>query len=488
MGSARAGSSPAFPTNNKRADNKEGKLKIKTKELDNCEIQINVEVDQEKLEASKKLSARRMAKKINIPGFRKGKAPYSVISQHIGEGAITENAIEALGQEVYKEAIEQTEIQPFAPGTLVDCDLGKKTKFVFNIPIEPTVDLGNYKSVRIPYEEVNITDEAIDESIEHLRNEHALLEPIEQPAKLGDVIILDIKGVLNEDTSENNVLVEENDFDLLLDEKSEWPMEGFIDELIDISIDDTRSFELVFSKDYHNEELASKTVKWDVKCKSCKSRTLPELDDDFAKLVSEEYQTVLDLRVAVRKQLELSAITEKDKEHRNLVVEEMVKQCIIKFPPIMLENRIKELIQEQDRQLQSRGMTLEDYLKIQNQTEDELTEELKPNAIKQLQSSLMLSEIVKIENIEVEDDEIDKAIEKTSSSFGESAEQIKEMLQKGNGRRSIELDLISDKVLNKLQSIAKGEPNNTSEIATKDNKDHTEKIQEPSEQESSEEK
>ena len=192
-------------------------------------------------------------------------------------------------------------------------------------------------------------------------------------------------------------------------------------------------------------------------CTSCKSRTLPELNDGFAELVSEEYKTLLDLRIAVRKQLENSAITQQDREYRSAVVEEILKKCTISYPSIMLQERIKELAQEQERRLKSQGITLEDYLKIESQTEAEFIEALKPEATKQLHSSLMLSEVVKIEKIEVNDVEIEEAIEKTSLPFGESADKVREMLRKDSGRRSLELDLISDKALNRLQNIAKGD-------------------------------
>jgi trigger factor len=432
-------------------------LKISTNELETCEIQMVVELETDILIAAKASAARRLARKINIPGFRKGKAPYSVILQHVGDDAVTENAIEELGQQVYKEALEQTELEPFAPGNLVDVTLDDTPLLTFKVPLPPQVDMGDYKSVRVPYEPVEISDTAITESMEHLRSEHALLEPIERPAQLGDVITIDARGILDDDTEEENVLIEETNLDVLLEAESEWPMAGFAQKLEGINIDENRNFDISFSPEYDNEKLAGKKVVWNTTCTSCKSRTLPELNDGFAELVSEEYKTLLDLRIAVRKQLEESATLQQDREHRNIVVEEVLQKCTIDYPPIMLQERIQELIKEQDRQLRSRGITLEDYLKIENQTEEEYVEELKPDAIRQLCSSLMLSELVKVENIEVDADEIDTAIEKTSMPFGDEAEKIREMLQKDSGRRSLELDLLSDKALARLQNIAKGD-------------------------------
>ena len=458
MGLARAGSSPAFPTNEKPyKDYKVDQLKISTNELENCEVEMTVELESGRLIAAKNAAARKLAKRINIPGFRKGKAPYSVILQHVGDDTLTENAIEELGQQVYKEALEQSDLDPFAPGNLVDVKIEDNPVLTFKVPLPPKVDLGDYKSVRVSYETVEISDEAVSESMEHLRSEHALLEPIDRPSQLGDVITIDARGILDDDNEEENVLVDETNFDVLLESESEWPMAGFTQELEGMSIDESREFEITFSSKYDNQNLAGKTVSWNVTCTSCKSRTLPELNDGFAELVSEEYKTLLDLRIAVRKQLENSAITQQDREYRSAVVEEILKKCTISYPSIMLQERIKELVQEQERRLKSQGITLEDYLKIESQTEAEFIEALTPEATKQLHSSLMLSEIVKIEKIEVDDVEIEEAIEKTSLPFGESADKVREMLRKDSGRRSLELDLISDKALNRLQNIAKSD-------------------------------
>ncbi len=466
MGLARAGSSPAFPTNEKPyKDYKVDQLKISTNELEDCEVEMTVELESGRLTAAKNAAARKLARRINIPGFRKGKAPYSVILQHVGDETVTENAIEELGQQVYKEALEQSEIDPFAPGNLVDVKLEEDPVLTFKVPLPPKVDLGEYSSVRVPYEAIEISDEAVSESMEHLRAEHALLEPIDRPAQFGDVITIDARGILDDDNEEENILVDETDFDILLDSESEWPMAGFVQEVEGMIIDDSRDFEIKFSTKYDNEQLAGKNVLWNVTCKSAKSRTLPELNDNFAALVSEEYKTLLDLRIAVRKQLEHSATLQQDREHRNAVIEEVLKKCTISYPSIMIQERIQELVKDQDRRLKSQGLTLEDYLKIEDQTEEEYIAALEPEAAKQLQSSLMLSELVKVEKIEVDDDEINEAIEKTSLQFGESAEKIREMLRKDSGRRSLELDLISDKALNKLQAIAKGE---TIELAESD--------------------
>ena len=454
MGLARAGSSPAFPI----CYHERGvQLKVTTNLLDNCEVQMIVELETERLDRAKGAAARRLARRVSIPGFRKGKAPYSVILQHLGEDRIVENAVDDLGQEVYKEALEKTEINPFAPGNLVDASLEKKPTFTFNVPVAPNVDLCDYRSVRLDYHPVEVEDKAVDDTMGQIQAKHAVLEPIERPSELGDVITINAYGTLNPGKENSESLADEKDIDLLLDEQSEWPMPGMTEKIVGMEIDETREFQLHFPEDYDNNDLAGKQVHWSISCTNAKSRTLPEMNDEFAALLSAEYKTLLELRVAVREQLEQAATKQKSQEYRGEIIGAILEGSNIAFPPIMLRERVNNLLREQEGALQSRGLTLLDYLKIEDKTEEEYRAEIEPDAILQLQRSLILTEIVETEGLKVDDKQVDEQIEKTSATFGDSADKIREMLSKENGRKSVELDLLTEMALERLEAIAKGE-------------------------------
>ena len=430
---------------------------MKTKQLDSCEMQLIVELEAVQLDQAKNVAARKLAGRVNIPGFRKGKAPYNVVLQHLGEDRILENAVEDLGQRVYKDALEQTELNPFAPGNLVDASLEKTPTFTFKVPLSPSIDLGDYRSVRVQYEPVEIADEAIEEAMGHLQAEHAVLEPIERPAQLGDVLTIDVYGTSNRAEEDTEKLADEKDMDLLLEADSEWPMPGMTEHLVGMQLDETREFELNLPEDYANEKLAGQRVQWTVSCKGTKSRTLPKMNDDFAKVVSGEYETLLELRVAVREQLEQAATARKSREYRQEVVEAVLQGCEVSFPPIMLQERVNHLLQEQERALRSRGLTLPDYLNMEGKSEEEYRDEIEPDAIVHLQRSLMLTEVVEVERLEVDNEQVDERIEKTAVTFGDSAEKIRAMLRKGNARRSVELDLLTEMALERLEAIGKGQ-------------------------------
>ncbi|MDP6834839.1 MAG: trigger factor, partial [Candidatus Poseidoniia archaeon] len=329
--------------------------------------------------------------------------------------------------------------------------------FTFTVPLSPSVDLGDYRSVRVQYQPVEIADEAVEEAMGHLQSEHALLEPIERPVQLGDVLTIDAHGVLNHGDEDAEELADEKDIDLLLEAESEWPMPGLTEKLVGMELDETREFELHFPENYGNEILEGRKVQWTISCKGTKSRTLPALNDDFATLVSGEYETLLELRVAVRKQLEQAAKAQKSREYRREVVDAVLQCCEVSFPPILLQDRVNNLVNEQEQALQSRGLTLADYLKMESKSEDEYRAELEPDAITQLQRSLMLTEVVEAERLKLDDKHVDEQIEKTAATFGDSADKIRAMLRKENGRRSVEMDLLTELALGRLEAIGKGE-------------------------------
>jgi trigger factor len=432
-------------------------LKVKTNQLESCEVQLIIELEAEQLNQAKGAAARRLARRVNIPGFRKGKAPYNVILQHVGEDRIVENAVDDLGRRVYKEALAQTELNPFAPGNLVDASLEDTPTFTFNVPLSPSVNLGDYRAVRVKHQPVEVADDAVAEAMGRLQAEHALLEPIKRPAQLGDVLTIDAHGTLNHGDEDAETLADEKDMDLLLEAESEWPMPGLTGKLVGMEIDEIREFELRFPEDYANENLAGQRVHWTINCKGAKSRTLPEMNDEFAVLVSAEHETLLELRVAVREQLEQAATAQKSREYRREVVDAVLQGCEVSFPPIMLRERVNNLVKEQESALRSRGLTLPDYLKVENKSEEEYRAEIEPDAVAQLQRSLMLTEIVEAESLAVDGKQVDEHIEKTAAPFGDSADKIRAMLRKDNGRRSVELDLLTEMALARLEAIGKGE-------------------------------
>ena len=449
-------------------------MKIEQKPLDTCEVELTVEVDAEQLEKAKRAVARRLAQKHSIPGFRKGKAPYEVVLRAVGEGAVMEGAVNELGQDVYKAALEEAKLEPYAPSELAEVKLNPMV-FVFKVPTRPEVDLGAYRSVRLGYTEPDVTEEALNETLERMREHQAVLEPVERAALIGDVIMLDISGVLkppppaapDEPSPENEAasppeppgdefLMDDKDVEVLLQPDLNWPLPGFAEKVVGIAAGDERHFELNFPDNYGNESLRGRLAHFDVKCNSVKSRTLPEWDDELAKSLG-DYESLADLRAKVRDELLELAKRRLDEEYGKSVVDTVVAGTTVKYPPALLAREVDDLVDDLDRRLREQKLTVKEYMKIQKITEEQMRQDLQPHARERLRRSLALSKVIEIEGLTVTEEEVAAHIETATAPFGAQAEQFKTLLNSEPGRRSIRVDLLSRRAVDRVKAIAKGE-------------------------------
>ncbi len=475
-------------------------LKIEQKPLDTCEMELTVEVDAERLDKAKRAAARRLAQKYSIPGFRKGKAPYEIVLHTVGEGTVMEEAADDLWEDAYKAALEETKLEPYAPGRLAEVKLNPMV-FVFKVPTQPEVDLGAYRSVRLGYTEPSVTDEALDETLEHMREHQAVLEPVERAAQIGDVIRLDIAGVLKpppdvpaEPSPENEAasplsppspmadetpisfsssatggmqrggdepagdefLMDDKDVEVLLQPDLNWPLPGFAEKVVAMAVGDVRHFELNFPGDYGNESLRGRLAHFDVKCNSVKSRTVPEWDDELAKSLG-DYDSLADLRAKVRDELLELAKRRMDEEYGKSAVDTVVAGTTVKFPPALLSREVDDLVDDLDRRLREQKLTVKEYLKIQKITEEQMRQDLEPHARERLRRSLALGKVIEVEGLTVTEEEVAAHIETVAAPFGAQAAQFKTLLNSEPGRRSIRVDLLSQRAVDRVKAIAKGE-------------------------------
>jgi trigger factor len=473
-------------------------LKIEKENLEEtCEVKLTVEVDADQIEAAKRIAARKIAQKYNVPGFRKGKAPYEIVLRTFGDAAILEEAIDELGQKIYEQALRESDLDPVAPGALIDMKKEPLT-FVYNVPLRPEIDLGDYRSVRLGFTEPEITDQALEDTLERLRETQAILEPVERPAQLGDVVTVDVSGVAkpaaidgevvadsqpeaptepkpesaeektdaeSEEKTDEHFLMDDKGVDVLLDGKLNWPVPGFADKLVGITIDEERHVDIPFPADYDNESLRGQIGHFDLKCTAIKSRTLPEWDDELAKSLG-DYESLADMRTKVRQALVDVANKRHLDEYSKSVIDIMVAGSKVKYPPVLLGNEVHDMMRDLDMRLREQRMTLDDYMRITDTTHDKMHEELEPRARERLRRSLVLSKIIETEKIEVTDEAIKDRIEAMLISLGESPDKkLKELIKSDNMRRSVRYDLLTEKAVQRAVVIAKGEAASTPETA-----------------------
>lgn len=432
-------------------------MKVETQALEDRQVELTVEVPQDQLRRALQNAARRISQEVKIPGFRPGKAPYGVIANKVGEQSLFEEALDQIGQDVYREALEEAEIEPFAPGTLKEIVSREPLVLRYTVPLSPEIDLGDYRSLRLEYEGTEVDDEAVEEVMEELRQGQALIEPADRAAQMGDVVVVNVEGeLIDGEEGEDTSLVDEENASLLLEEETDWPIPGISDHLVGLEAGQEISVDHTFPEDYRNEDLQSRDAQFHFACLEVKSRMVPEWTDALAQNLG-DFDDLLALRMQVRENLEEQQTNRANSEYRDEVLEAVIEAADISYPPYLLERELEEMVQSLRRRVQQQNLSLQDYLDIEGKSEDELLEELRPQAEGQLLRGLVLGRIVEQEEIEVEEAEIDEAIERILENFGEQGEQMRDSLKSPTTRRQIELDLLTDKAVERLLTIAKGE-------------------------------
>lgn len=467
-------------------------MNIQSERLENHTARFTVELDADRLERAKQDAARRLSKRVNIPGFRKGKIPYRILLNYVGEPAVMEEAVEILGNDIYKEALQESGVEPYGPGELEDFKVEPQPTFTFVVPLQPEVTLNDYRSVRVDYNAPVVEDEDVNRSLKALQDQQALVEESNKPVELGNRVTADIHAeVLPEASAEGEQaaeepadetddaehehehdehaphtpgaepLLHEHDAMLILDEEHNEPAPGFRDALVGAAVGERREFELTYPDNADEyEDLAGRRAKFYVTVKKIETVTLPALNDDLAaRLTAEEEKplTLLELRMRVRENLQKAADQRKKSEYAQQALDKMVEQATISFPDALVNDQIEDYLERLDRDLRQRGLTLDDYMRISGKSREDLYNDYRETAVMNLKRSLVLREVLQTEGVAVEEQTIDEEIERILSQFGEQAEGLRSMFANPNMRNNVRNDLLEQHVLDRIVAIAKGE-------------------------------
>ena len=442
-------------------------MKIQKELLEDHQIQLNVEIDAEPYEKAKHQAARKIAKKVKIPGFRPGKAPYNVILRHVGEGAIVEDAVDILVEDIYPKIIDEAEIQPYGPGSLKNIESLEPPTFEFVIPLAPEVELGDYNALDIPYEVPEVDEEAVTSQIEELRQQQAITEKSENPAKEGDRVFYRVSADRAEvvEGQEANIIPERFNSTIIEvkdEEQNLWPYLGFSRNLIGMSIDDEKDIVYTYPEDHEDEELQGVEAVFHVVVTNVQSVSLPELDDEFAKSAS-DFDTIDELRSSFKENLIEQNQKEYDSTYNDKVLETLVEQSTVKYPPQMLENEKKEIISNLEYRLSQQGITRELYLQIRGISEDQFQDEITPIAEERIKNGLVLAEVAKIEKLEVNQEQLASETGRTMDIItrGMTPKDAKEFQQSSNIwnlMNSIMADMMTQQSMQYIRAIAKGDP------------------------------
>jgi trigger factor len=432
-------------------------LKVTRDKVENSQAFITVEMEPDEMEHGMDSGYRRLVTRANIPGFRKGKAPRAVLERHLGRARLLEEAIDHMIPEAYEKAIKEQAIEPYARPQM---EITQVDPLIFKavVPLVPTVELGDYRSIRMDPEPVEIKDENVDAVIEELRHQHATWEPVERPLEYNDMAVMDING-----TVEDKPYVKKAAAQYQVIKEAISPAPGFPAQVVGMKKEEEKEFVITFPEDYPNKGVAGKEGHFRVKLHEIKEEKLPGLNDDFPALVSSEYKTMAALREEVAKSLKQRAEERVRMAFEEKVIQAAIERAKIEYPPVLVEMEIDRILQEQARQFQMTGRGMDEYLRSVNKTPEQLQEELRPVATKNVTASLLLGKIADAEKIEVSESEIDNRLD--GMILGVAEEKKAEMRQLFNNpqtRTSLRQSLMARKTMERLTDIAK----NTAETKT----------------------
>lgn len=429
-------------------------MSVQVETLENNMAKLTVEVTSDRLEKALDAAYNKQKKNISVPGFRKGKVPRAMVEKMYGVEVFYEDAANILLQETYPEAFDESGLDIVSQPSIEIVQLEKGKAFIYTaeVAVKPEVTLGKYKGVTVTKIDVSVSDEEIDAEIERQRNNNARTVTVDRPVETGDTAIIDFEGFVDGVAFDGG---KGEDYDLQIGSHSF--IDTFEDQLVGKSKGEDVDVNVTFPEDYQAKELAGKPALFKVKIKEIKTKELPELDDEFAQDVSE-----CDTLAAYKEEVSKTLTERKEADARRAKEEEAINKIIdaskMDIPEAMIDNQVNTMINEFANNMMQQGLSLDQYMQFTGMTMDKFKEQVRPDALKRIQSSLVLEQIAKDENIEVSDEDVEAEIEKMAASYGMDVEQLKGYVQdaeKESMRKDIAVQKAVEFVMDNVKERAK---------------------------------
>ncbi|MCY8118423.1 trigger factor [Bacillus spizizenii] len=401
-------------------------MSVKWEKQEGNEGVLTVEVDAETFKTALDDAFKKVVKQVSIPGFRKGKIPRGLFEQRFGVEALYQDALDILLPVEYPKAVEEAGIEPVdRPEIDVEkIEKGESLIFTAKVTVKPEVKLGDYKGLGIEKDDTAVTDEDVQNELKTLQERQAELVVKEEGAvEEGNTVVLDFEGFVDGEAFEGG---KAENYSLEVGSGSFIP--GFEDQLVGLEAGAEKDVEVTFPEEYHAEELAGKPAVFKVKIHEIKAKELPELDDEFAKDIDEEVETLAELTEKTKKRLEEAKENEADAKLREELVLKASENAEIDVPQAMVDTELDRMLKEFEQRLQMQGMNLELYTQFSGQDEAALKEQMKEDAEKRVKSNLTLEAIAKAENLEVSNEEVDAELTKMAEAYNMPVENIKQAI------------------------------------------------------------
>ena len=400
-------------------------MSVQVEKLEKNMAKLTIEVDTAQFEDAMKKAFNKNKNKFNIPGFRKGKAPRAMIEKMYGEGIFYEDAADEAINATCMQAMNESELEIVSRPEVSVEQIGKDKPFIYTaiVAIRPEVTLGEYKGIEVEKAEAAVAAEDVDAELKRVQEQNARQITVEdRPVADGDQTVIDFEGFVDGKSFDGG---KAEDYALTIGSHSF--IDTFEEQLIGKNIGEECEVNVTFPEEYHAAELAGTPATFKVTVKEIKVKELPELDDEFAGEVSEfdtldEYKKDIEAKILERKQKEAAT------ENENRVIEKVVANATMEIPDKMVEGQIDNMVQDTARRMQSQGLSMEMYMKYTGMTMESMREQMQPQALKRIQTRLVLEEVAKAENIQVSDERLDEEIAKMAASYQMEADKLKEYM------------------------------------------------------------
>ncbi len=447
-------------------------MKVTQGEVEERQVTLRIELDDDDLEPYVERGYRQVVGKMRIPGFRPGKAPRQIVEGMVGREGLISESLEFLVADVINKAVEEEEIDTVGFPQIESFEFDPVVVEAM-VALNPVLDLGDYRSIRVEEDPVDVSDEDVQDELESLRKQQSSWEPVDRAVALDDLVTMDVTGRVN-----GVEIIDETDSQYLVDPSSTLPFPGFAAELEGLEVDKPANFSLDLPDDYPDNELAEKQVEFSVVITDVKQRLLPELDDEFAQSVGDEYEKIEDLIEQLRDDIETATVRQNEYEYREVAIEELVVNADMEIAPVLIQQEVEQMEGRRDEMMKRLGISEEDYNRFTGRTAEEIRDDMREEAVEKLNRAHAMSAFIDEEALEISDDELNDRLKQLAREGDESTGRklTNKELRSERVKSSVRETLLVEKALERLVLIAKGQAEEGEEEDSSQEEDEAEVV------------
>ena len=384
-------------------------MKIDKSKVENQQLTLTLHIDESEIEKYLNRAAQKLSNQLKIPGFRKGKAPKSIVEKIVGKEGLVEESLQFSVPDLVNNAIEQEKLEVFATPKISVLDLVPKLKLEAKVALKPNAVLGKVEDIKLEIKQDKVGAKEVNNIIEQSQNQHASWVPVQRKSKMGDLISLDFKC-----ESDSEIIMDHKSIEIILENQYEdnLKMPGLMKKLCGLKDEDDKNFKLELPDDFFNEKFKNANAKFEVKIISVKEKNLPEVDDNFAKIMDPSVKDLKDLKKQIKKNLELNAKNKFDQDLWDGFIDSAIDKSKFTIPEIMSEQETDNLIKQQKEMIENQKIEFDAYLSGINKTEEEFESELNTSAEQRLKRAIVIEEIVNHYKVEIDDKVINEELKK----------------------------------------------------------------------------